>query len=157
MNSYSVRMLFMQGYKQEDVMHNPNASLLARWTPFACGCFGALGLGLRSPAYFWVLGTLTLIGSFGPRSFYDYLYQTLVRPFTGLGDMPFHGAPRRFGCAIGAVLFILSGTGLFLHRPVLAFMPALVIIPLAFIAAFTQWCFASALYRFIFSQNADCC
>jgi hypothetical protein len=31
----------------------------------------------------------------------------------------------------------------------LSFIPALIIIPLAFGAAFTQWCFASALYRLI--------
>jgi hypothetical protein len=71
--------------------------------------------------------------------------------------MPRHGAPRRFGCAIGAVLFILSGIGFHAHSQVLAWLPALVIIPLAFIAAFTQWCFASALYRLISGKNADCC
>jgi hypothetical protein len=28
---------------------------------------------------------------------------------------------------------------------------------LAFGAAFTQWCFASALYRLISGRKADCC
>jgi len=130
---------------------------LARWTPFACGCLGGLGLSLRSPAYPWALGTLTLIGAVSSRSFYDYLYQICLRPLTGLGEMPRHGAPRRFGCAIGAVLFILSGTGFYWQRPLLAFIPALIIIPLAFGAAFTQWCFASALYRLILGRRGDCC
>jgi Domain of unknown function (DUF4395) len=150
-------MLFMQGYGREDVLSNPDIDLLARWTPLACGCFGALGLYLGMPAYFWALGALTLIGSVSRRSFYDYLYQSLVRPLINLGDMPRHGAPRRFGCAIGAVLFSLSGTGFYIKNPMLSFVPALIIISLAFIAALTQWCFASALYRLISGKEADCC
>jgi Domain of unknown function (DUF4395) len=156
-SAYTDRMLLLQGFSRDDVTHNPNVNLLARWTPFACGCFGALGLGLRSPAYLLALGVLTLIGAVSSRSFYDYLYQIFLRPLTGLGEMPRHGAPRRFGCAIGAVLFILSGTGFCLGSPILSFVPALIIIPLAFGAAFTQWCFASILYRHISGKKADCC
>jgi hypothetical protein len=150
-------MLFMQGYSREDLFSNPNIDWLARWTPFACGCFGALGLFLGTPSYFEALGILTSIGAFGSRSFYDYLYQFLIRPIANLGDMPRHGAPRRFGCAIGAVLFILCGIGYRTQHLLLSLLPALIIIPLAFIAAFTQWCFASALYRLISGKNADCC
>jgi hypothetical protein len=157
MSAYTHRMLLWQGYDRDDVLHNPKIDLLARWTPFACGCFGVLGLGLRSPAYFWALGLLTLVGAAGERSIYDHLYQIFLRPVTGLGEMPHHGAPRRFGCAIGAALFILSGTGFYLKNPLLSFIPALIIIPLAFAAALTQWCFASALYRLITGKKADCC
>jgi hypothetical protein len=148
-------MVLLQGYIREDVVDNPNLKLLARWTPFACGSLGALGLVLRSSAYFWALGTLTLIGAFSSRSVYDQLYQVFLRPIVGLGEMPRHGAPRRFGCAIGAALFILSGTGFYLQSPMLAVLPALLIIPLAFGAAFTQWCFASALYHRLFGKKAD--
>ena len=157
MSAYTYRMLLLQGYSRDDVVHHANLNLLARWTPFACGCLGTLGLSLRSPAYLWALGILTLIGSVSSRSFYDYLYQIFLRPMTGLGEMPRHGAPRRFGCAVGAGLFILSGTGFYLRLPMLSVIPALIIIPLAFGAAFTQWCFASALYRLISGQKADCC
>jgi hypothetical protein len=156
-SAYTDRMLLLQGFSRDDVKHNPNVSLLARWTPFACGCLGAFGLGLRSSSYQWALGILTLIGAVSSRSFYDYLYQIFLRPLTGLGEMPRHGAPRRFGCAIGAVLFILSGTGFHLAIPMLSFVPALIIIPLAFGAAFTQWCFASALYRLFTGKKANCC
>lgn len=147
----------MQGYQRDDVICNPNINLLARWTPFACGCFGTLGLVLHSPLYFGALGILTFLGSVSRRSFYDYLYQIIIRPLTALGDMPFHGAARRFGCAIGAALFILSGAGFHMQHPLLAFIPSLIIIPLAFTAAMTQWCFASALYGLIFGKSADCC
>jgi hypothetical protein len=157
MSTYTYRMLVLQGYRTDDVTHNPTIDLLARWTPFACGCLGTLGLILRSPGYLWMLGILTLVGSVSQRSFYDYLYQIFLRPLAGLGDMPHHGAPRRFGCAIGAALFILSGTGFYLQVPMLSFIPALIITPLAFGAAFTQWCFASALYRLISGKKADCC
>jgi hypothetical protein len=157
MSAYTYRMLLVQGFSRDDVERHPNINLLARWTPFACGCLGGLGLILRSPAYLWALGILTLVGAVSSRSFYDYLYQICLGRLTGLGEMPRHGAPRRFGCAIGAVLFILSGTGFYWQRPLLAFIPALIIVPLAFGAAFTQWCFASALYRLVFGRRADCC
>ena len=147
----------MQGYGREDVLSNPNIDLLARWTPFACGCFGTLGLILGIPAYFWTLAALTFVGFVSSRSIYDYAYLFFIRPLVNLGDMPRHGAPRRFGCAIGTVLFALSGTGFYIKAPMLSLLPALIIIPLAFTAAFTQWCFASALYRLISGKNADCC
>ena len=157
MTPFDFRMLSMQGYGREDILYNSNINLLARWTPFACGICGVLGLWLKSPIYLWLLGSLTLIGSVANRSFYDYVYQIFLRPFIGLGSMPRHGAPRRFGCAIGAVLFIISGTGFHLQRPMLSLIPILIIAPLAFVAAFTQWCFASTLYRLLFGKNADCC
>jgi hypothetical protein len=156
-SAYTYRMLLRQGYNRDDVITNPNIDLLARWTPFACGCFGVLGLGVQSPAYFLALGLLTLVGAAGERSFYDYLYQVFLRPVTGLGEMPRHGTPRRFGCAVGAAFFFLSGSGIYLQIPLLFLVPAITIATLAFIAAFTQWCFASALYRFITGKKADCC
>jgi len=91
-SAYTYRMLLLEGYRLDDVIQNPDVHLVARWTPFACGCLGALGLSLRSPAYLWALGILTLIGAVSSRSFYDYLYQFFLRPLTGLGEMPRHGA-----------------------------------------------------------------
>jgi hypothetical protein len=41
----------------------------------------------------------------------------------------------RFGCAIGAIPFLTSGMGFHLQRPMLSFLPVLLIIPLASIAA----------------------
>jgi hypothetical protein len=157
MTSFDVRMLLMQGYGREDVFNSPKINILARWTPFACGICGSLGFCLKSPIYLWLLGLLTLVGSISNRSIYDYFYQLLLRPFLSLGNMPYHGVPRRFGCAVGAILFLLSGTGFRLQHPMLSFIPILIIVPLAFIAAFTQWCFASVLYRFLSGKNAECC
>ena len=157
MTSFDVRMLLLQGYKKEDVFNNSNINILARWTPFACGFFGILGFWLKSPMYLWLLGLLTLVSAVSNRSIYDYFYQLILRPLLSLGNMPYQGAPRRFGCAIGAILFLLSGTGYMLQRPLLSIIPILIIVPLAFIAAFTQWCFASSLYRLLTGKNAECC
>jgi hypothetical protein len=157
MTAYTFRMLLVQGYQRTDIASNPHLDMLARWTPFACGCCGTLGIVLGSPRFLWALGVATLVGAMGTRSVYDWLYQVLLRPIIGWGDMPRHGAPRRFGCVIGAALFLLGGTGFFLNRPLVGYVPLFVIVPLAFVAAFTQWCFASALYRLVFPTSGDCC
>lgn len=157
MTAYTFRMLLVQGYEREEIASNARLDVLARWTPFACGCCGTIGMLSGSAWFLWALGLATLVGAVGTRSFYDWLYQVFLRSITRWGDMPCHGAPRRFGCAIGAVLFLVGGTGFFLDRPLIAYLPLLVIVPLAFTAALTQWCFASALYRAIFRTPADCC
>jgi hypothetical protein len=158
MTAYTFRMLLVQGYQRADVVSNTHLDMLARWTPFACGCGGgAVGVLSGSAWYLWALGLATLVGAIRTRSVYDWFYQVFLRPIAGWGDMPRHGAPCRFGCAIGAALFLLGGTGFFLGRPLMGYQPLLVIVPLAFVAAFTQWCFASTLYRVILGATDDCC
>ena len=157
MTAYTFRMLLVQGYRRTDVVSNTHIDMLARWTPFACGCCGTIGILSGSAPFLWALGLATLVGAMGTRSVYDWFYEAFLRPITGWGDMPRHGAPRRFGCAIGAGLFLLGGTGFFLGRPLMGYLPLFVIVPLAFVAAFTQWCFASALYRLVFRGSDDCC
>jgi hypothetical protein len=91
MSAYTYRMLFLQGYNRDDVIHNPNLNLLARWTPFACGCLGALGLGLRSPAYLWALGILTLIGAASSRSHHPVGVRRGLHPMVfRIGFIPPH-------------------------------------------------------------------
>ncbi len=148
-------MLLVQGYQRTDVASNAHIDMLARWTPFACGCCGTIGILSGSAWFLWMLGVATLVGAMGTRSVYDWLYQALLQPIIGWGDMPRHGAPRRFGCAIGAGLFLLGGTGFFLGRPLMGYLPLFVIVPLAFVAALTQWCFASALYRLFAPASGD--
>jgi len=87
------------------------------------------------------------------RTVYDISFKHIFH----LGKIPRHGNARRFGCAIGAVLYISSGIGFFIENMYLAYIPSLVIISLAFIAAVTQWCFASTLYNFLFRKNETCC
>ncbi|MGA2263169.1 MAG: DUF4395 family protein [Acidobacteriota bacterium] len=154
MNSSAKWLLMMQGYSEADICDCKNINVLARWTPSACALFGTIGLLLKSPIYMTALGLLTLIGATSSRSFYDYLYVFLVKPVLYLGEMPFHGNPRRFGCGIGACLFLLTGIGLFTGNTALTYIPSLTIIGLALVAATTQWCFASALYALLWGDKA---
>jgi hypothetical protein len=147
----------MQGYTPLDITTFTNIDLLIRATPFFCSMLGLLGVLLKSPVYLVSLGLLTTIGAFTDRSFYDYIYLYLFKHIFPLGDVPRHKNARRFGCGIGACLFISGGIGFYINNLYLSYIPTLFIIVLAFIAATTQWCFASTLYNFLFGKNEKCC
>jgi hypothetical protein len=150
-------LLVQQGYTEKNITECKSIDILARWTPFACAIFGITGLLLKSPYYFWALGLLTSIGAISSNSFFDYLYKIFIRKLFKTNDIPKHGSPRRFGCAIGAVIYLVSGTGFFLDNPYLAYIPSLFIVMAALLAGLTQWCFASAIYNHIFKTNQKCC
>jgi hypothetical protein len=147
------KLLQMQGYSEATLCDCKGINLLARWTPFACATFGLVGLFLASSYYMFTLGLLTTIGAFSTRSVYDHFYMLLVRPVADFGEMPRHGNQRRFGCAIGSILYLLSGVGFASGNGLLAYASSVTIIALAFVAAMTQWCFASTLYNVLFSMR----
>lgn len=111
------------------------------------------GFWIKSGWFFIILGLLTLTGGLTNRSIYDRLYNLIIRPVFRTSAIPKHGAPRRFGCAIGGIMFILSGIGFLLNINSLAFGPAIFMIVFAAIAGLSQWCFASNLYAILFNKD----
>ncbi len=174
MNARSRKCLLQQGFSQADVEKEPQISCLARWTPFSCAAVGTFGLTLASMGaaicpcaisgvvglwagsgwFFIVLGLLTLTGGFTESSIYDRIYNLTLRPFIG-SRIPPHGPPRQFGCAIGGIMYVLSGFGFLMGNVWLAYIPAGFMIIFATIAAVTQWCFASAIYALIFGSRIE--
>ncbi|MEI6884123.1 MAG: DUF4395 family protein [Bacteroidota bacterium] len=157
MKENTKQLIISQGYNQEAIKSNKNLDLLIRWTPFACGLSGTIGLFLQNPYYFMFLGMLTAIGGLGSVSFYDYIYNYTLRYVLASGKVPLHGPQRRFGCSVGAILFITGGIGFYLENPWLAYIPTGFIICLAYIAAITQWCFASTLYNLLWGKQLNQC
>jgi hypothetical protein len=169
------KLLLMQGFCSRDIDNNPLIGRLARWTPLSCATFGAAGVSLgifpflsiicpctisvitgfwiKSGWFFIILGVLTLTGGLTNRSIYDRLYNLIIRPVFRTSEIPKHGAPRRFGCAIGGIMFILSGIGFLLNSRLLAFGPAMFMIVFATIAGLSQWCFASNLYAVLLNKD----
>ena len=150
------KLLLTQGYSEATICDSKSINTLARWTPFACATLGLIGVSLHSSYYLLALGMLTIIGALTTRSFYDYFYLVLIRPIANFGDMPRHGNQRRFGCAVGSALYLISGLGFLSHNTLLTYIPAVTIIGLAYIAALTQWCFASTLYNLLFTRQPRC-
>jgi hypothetical protein len=157
MNTITRKLILMQGYNQTDIENCHHINILVRWTPLLCSLLGLFGVLIKSPTYLIILGLLTTIGAFSTKSFYDYLYDIGFRYIFGLGKIPGHGNARRFGCAIGSMLYISSGIGFLIENSYLAYIPSFIIISLAFTAATTQWCFASTLYNLLFRKNETCC
>jgi len=163
------KCLLQQGFSQADIDNEPQLSCLARWTPFSCATFGTIGVALASIGttfcpcaisgilglwagsgwFFLALGLLTLTGGCTKSSIFDRLYNLVLRPFIG-ARIPEHGAPRQFGCAIGGIMYVLSGFGFLIGNRWVAYVPAGFMIIFATIAALTQWCFASAIYALLF-------
>jgi len=169
------KLLIMQGFCSRDLDNVPKISRLARWTPLSCATFGATGVTIgiipllsivcpctvsviagfwiKSGWFFIILGLLTLTGGLTSRSIYDRLYNLIFKHIIHSSSIPKHGAPRRFGCTIGGIMFILSGIGFLNNISWLAFSPAIFMIVFALIAGLSQWCFASSLYVMIFKKQ----
>jgi hypothetical protein len=169
------KLLLMQGFCNKDIENNPMIDKLARWTPLSCATFGAAGVSLgifpflsilcpctisvitgfwlKSGWFFIILGLLTLTGGLTNRSIYDRLYNLAIQYILRTSAIPKHGAPRRFGCTIGGIMFILSGIGFLSSIKWLAFGPAIFMIVFATIAGLSQWCFASNLYALLFRKD----
>jgi hypothetical protein len=169
------KLLLMQGFCNRDIDNNPMIDKLARWTPLSCATFGAAGVSLgvlpflsiicpctisvitgfwiKSGWFFIILGLLTLTGGLTSRSIYDRFYNLIIRHVFHTPAIPKHGNPRRFGCVIGGLMFILSGIGFLTNIKLLAFGPASFMIVFAIIAGLSQWCFASNLYALIFNKD----
>jgi len=170
-------LLLMQGFCSRDIDNDPGISRLARWTPLSCASLGTAGLAvgllpfglalcpcaiagfaglwIGSGWFFIVLGLLTLTGGLTNRSIYDRLYNLTIRHLFRTSPVPQHGAPRRFGCAIGGLMYTASGIGFLLGNKWLAFSPAVFMVVFATIAGLTQWCFASAIYALLFGRKAQ--
>ncbi len=177
MNNRTRSWLLMQGFCPQDVDHEPEIGRLARWTPFSCAAFGTAGLAagllplgltlcpcsfltlaglwMGSGWFFVGLGLLTLTGGLTSHSIYDRLYNLMFRHLFHTSAIPEHGAPRRFGCALGGSFYITSGAGFLLGHIWMAFIPAGFMVFFATLAGFTQWCFASALYGWLFERKPD--
>jgi len=153
------QLLLLQGFSAADVAGGTDFAGLARWTPLCCAAFGLVGVWLGNGWYLLGLGALTMTGGFTASSIYDRLFNHLVRFPLHARRIPDHGNPRRFGCAIGGMMYLLGGSGWLLHNAYLAYLPTLFIITFAAIAGLTHWCFASTLYQLIFgaSKEAACC
>lgn len=149
--------IIMQGFSVEDVTTNIHINWLARWTPLACATLGSIGVLINGHYYLITLGVLTYIGAISHCSFYDYVYNYGFRWIWGTGEIPQHGNQRMFGCAIGGTLYVISGIGFLIKNPYIAYIPAMIIISLAFLAGITQWCFASQLYNLLFKRTEKCC
>ena len=168
------KQLLTQGFCSCDIDNQPEISRLARWTPLSCATFGTGGLALGllpfglaicpcaiasvaglwigSGWFFIVLGLLTLTGGLTSRSIYDRLYNVIFRHLFHTAAVPEHGAPRKFGCGIGGIMYIASGLGFLSSNIWLAFIPAVFMVTFAIIAGLTHWCFASALYGWLFPK-----
>jgi len=170
------RLLLMQGFRQKDIEGVPHLGALARWTPLSCAVFGTMGIWLQgilpiggflcpcvitgitglwlgSGWFFIALGLLTLTGGMSARSIYDRLYNATLRYLFRTPPVPEHGSPRKFGCAIGGMMYIVSGIGFLIGNYWLAFIPAVFMVVFATIAGLTQWCFASAIYEWVFQRE----
>lgn len=147
MNEKSIKRMQMQGYCCNNESQWVELDVLTRWTPLACATMGLIGILLQSPFYFIVLGSLTLIGGFTHRSFYDVLYNAVFKKFFRTASMPLHGNARRLGCGIGGTMYIIAGVGFLINAPGLAYVPSLMMIVLAGFAAVSHFCFASWIYN----------
>ncbi len=181
MEEKRIRLLATQGFSRSDLESIPGIGLLTRWTPVCCTITGSIGLAsglillpfhrfgtilqaLSDPGpqtltgiYFILLGCLTFTGGITRRSFYDRCYNALFRHIFHTDPIPEHGLTRRIGCAMGSVMFALSGIGFLQGDMVLSFVPAGFMVAMAAVGAISDWCMIAAVVsRMTAGRNASC-
>jgi hypothetical protein len=168
------KLIFLQGFHKKDIENNPDMEHLVSWTPLSCATSGIVGISaggilslilcpcilpglvgiwIGAGWYFIILGLLTLTGGLTGRSIYDRIYNLVFSGIFKTTKIPKHGSQRKFGCAIGGVIYIISGTGFIIGNYWLGLVPVIFLVSLAFIAGFTNWCFASSLYNLLFKKR----
>ena len=157
MKDSTKKLLVAQGYDPNEVNCNKGIVPLAKWTPIACAVLGTVGVVMQSPGFLIILGLLTFIGAFSSHSLYDYLYKYLFSFIFNFGKMPKHGTPRRIGCGIGALMYLISGIGFYWNDMLMAYIPSVFMITFALIAGIFNWCFVSTFYGLVVGEKQECC
>jgi len=149
------RRLDIQGFDGVEVHE---LAPVAPWLRLAfglCAVFGGLGTVLASPTILLVLASIATVAAASPVHPFDLIYNHGIRRLTGTGPLPRRGVPTRVGCGMGAVFVLVTAWAFWAGHPVAGYALGSALTLVVLLAATTDICLPSLIYRSIFGWPRD--
>ena len=127
-----------------------------RLAPGICMVWAAIGTYLGSATVLWALVPFAALGAVLPGHPFDVIYNYGIRYMTGTRELPRYNAPRRFACAVGTVWLGCTGWAFYAGAATLGYVLGGLLVVVAGMAAFTDFCIASFIYGRLFGQPGVC-
>jgi hypothetical protein len=140
-------LIEMQGYVGVPDADVNDIFIWSRFAPAVCLAWVIGALATQSAEAFFGLTAVAVAGATLPRHPFDFLYNAVVRRWTGSIALPAHGAPRRFACALAAVLLMSTGVAITLHMHLVTWTLGVLMIVMPSVVVTTGFCVPSFTYR----------
>lgn len=125
-----------------------------RWSPMLCFAVMASGTALASPAILVGLVPFAAVGALHNRHPFDYIYNLVVRHFTGTRPLPPHTAQRRFACGMASVWLLAAAWAFHAGAAVTGYVLGGSVAVVALLVSSTHFCIPSLIYNFLFGKRA---
>lgn len=117
-----------------------------RVAPALCATWAAIAALLGSPAGFWTLVPIALMGALRTSHPFDIPYNQGFRRLFGTRPLPPYGRPRRFACAIATLWLMMVALTFEAERVDLGSALASAFVVTALIPVMTDFCVPSFVY-----------
>jgi len=125
-----------------------------RLTFLLCGTGAAIGTALQSNVILGAMVPIALYGALMPRHPFDYLYNSVIRRFTGTIELPKNRAPTRFACGIASVWFLAIIAAFSLGCALTGYALGAMFVSVAVLVGTTHFCIPGTIYQFLFGDRS---
>jgi len=146
--------LRLRGMNPED---DPEFIRMAGWTRLTFAlCTAGAGIATVSssvPVLVTMMG-IAVIGAAMERHPFDYVYNGVIRRFTGTLKLPTNGVPTRFACTIGAVWFLALAVLFHNGFDNAGYVLGAMFVAVGSLVSTTHFCIPSLIFQFLFGDRS---
>jgi hypothetical protein len=144
------KRLEVQGYCNIDSDRLDETANWLRLAPAVCMIGVLAGTLLQSPLILAALAPIAFLGIILPHTPFGYLYNFVIRRWTGTARLPENKAPRRFACLIATLWVSATAYAFYTNRIVLGQVLGFAMVFVAGLMTFEHYCIASVIWRKLF-------
>ncbi|MEM7117629.1 MAG: DUF4395 family protein [Chloroflexota bacterium] len=145
--SRQLRRLLIQGTENIDQETTEEVGNWLRLATAVCATLAALGTIFASPTFLFALVPIAAAAAIFKTHPADYLYNHVIRRFTGTRPLPKRGIPTRLACGIGGSVITAAAFAFSSGNLTLGYILGGQIVLVAGLAATTDICLPSVLYQ----------
>jgi hypothetical protein len=149
------RLLDIQGFDGVGVQELARVAPWLRLAFGLCAVLGGLGTALASPTILLLLAPIAALAAASHVHPFDLIYNHGIRHLTGTGPLPRRGVPTRVGCGMGAVFVLVTAWAFWSGHRVVGYALGGALTFVVLLAATTDICIPSMIYRSIFGWPRD--